>query len=199
MNAAWKLYLRLILRPLLHERLRTALTVLAVTLGVGVVIAIDLAGQAATGSFRSSLQTLSGRSDLMITAIGGLDESLLGKLVTLPYPLDFSPQIRDFAFLNGRGEAIPFIGLDLIGHGESEASLLESSAASSDHLAHMDENAVWVSKHLALPAGSKVKLLINDRLQDFTVDSVFDPGGSDGAGSNLIVADIGLAQQVAGN
>jgi putative ABC transport system permease protein len=196
-NAAWKLYIRLILRPLVHDRLRTALTALAVTLGVGVVIAIDLAGQAATGSFRSSLQTLSGRSDLVITATGGLDESLLGKLVTLPYPLDFSPRIRDFAFLNAKGEAIPFVGLDLIAHGENQASLLESTSASSDQVTHLDSNAVWVSKHLSLPVGSKVKLLINDRLHDFTVQGVFD-AGAEGAESNLIVADIGLAQESTG-
>ena len=37
------------------------LTVLAVALGVAVVVAIDLAGDAATGSFRASLETLTGQ------------------------------------------------------------------------------------------------------------------------------------------
>ena len=46
---------RLILRPLRVEKLRTLLTVLAVALGVGVVLAIELAGDAAAGSFRSSV------------------------------------------------------------------------------------------------------------------------------------------------
>ena len=57
---AARLFVRLIARPLRHEPLRTALTVLAVALGVGVVVAIDLAGQAAAGSFHSSLESLTG-------------------------------------------------------------------------------------------------------------------------------------------
>ena len=40
-----------ILRPLLGDPLRTGLTILAVSLGVAVVIAIELAGTAAAGSF----------------------------------------------------------------------------------------------------------------------------------------------------
>ena len=59
-----KLLRALILRPLVRDPLRTALTILAVALGVGVVVAIDLAGDAATGSFQSSLETLAGETDL---------------------------------------------------------------------------------------------------------------------------------------
>jgi len=40
-----------VLRPLRKDKLRSGLTSLSVTLGVAVVIAIDLAGDAATGSF----------------------------------------------------------------------------------------------------------------------------------------------------
>jgi len=75
---------RLLLRPLTLEPLRTALTIFAVALGVAVVIAIDLAGQAAAGSFHSSLESLTGKSDLVITATGGIDQKLLGTLVQQP-------------------------------------------------------------------------------------------------------------------
>ncbi len=47
-----KLLRTLILRPLRRDLLRTALSVLAVALGVATIVAIDLAGDAATGSFR---------------------------------------------------------------------------------------------------------------------------------------------------
>src|SRR4051812_41180261 len=108
------LFTRLILRPLRREPMRTSLTVLAVALGVAVVVAIDLAGDAAAGSFRSSLESLAGKSDLIITSTGGVKEELLGKLVQLPYPLVFKPRVESFAFVRGRGEAIPFLGVDLI-------------------------------------------------------------------------------------
>ena len=53
-----KLLRMLILRPLWRDPLRTALTAIAVALGVAVVVAIDLSGDAATGSFQASLETL---------------------------------------------------------------------------------------------------------------------------------------------
>src|SRR5438270_13246763 len=113
MTARLILLFRLIIVPLARERLRTGLTILAIALGVGVVIAIDLAGQAAAGSFHSSLESLTGKTDLTITAAGGLDEGILGRLVQLPYAFEFTPRIEDFASVNGKGEAIPFIGLDV--------------------------------------------------------------------------------------
>src|SRR6202789_4690448 len=78
------LFYRLILRPLFREPLRTALTVLAVALGVAVVLAIDLAGHAAAGSFRSSIETLMGDSDLEVTATGGFPDARVGTLTTRP-------------------------------------------------------------------------------------------------------------------
>src|SRR5579864_2184394 len=88
------LFYRLMLRPLVQEPVRMALTILAITLGVAVVLAIDLAGNAATGSFRSSMETLSGDSDLEIIATGGVPDSVVGT-----------------------GQTLPLIGLDLIATG----------------------------------------------------------------------------------
>ena len=67
-------FYRLMVRPLKQEPARNLLTIVAVGLGVAVVVAIHLAREAATGSFRSSLETLAGDADLEISAIGGLDE-----------------------------------------------------------------------------------------------------------------------------
>ncbi len=66
------LFFRLIVRPMLRERARTALILSAVALGVAVVLAIDLSGNAAAGSFRSSMETLAGDNDLEVTAAGGV-------------------------------------------------------------------------------------------------------------------------------
>src|SRR5216684_1502376 len=90
-------FYRLMVRPLLREPVRAGLTVLAVALGVAVVLAIELAGNAAAGSFRSSMETLAGDNDLEIVAAGGVPETVLATLVTEPYPLRISPRIEDFA------------------------------------------------------------------------------------------------------
>ena len=89
------IFYRLMVRPLFHEPVRLALTVLAVALGVAVVLAIDLAGNAAAGSFHSSMETLAGDNDLEIVSPGGVPEDVLGKLFTEPYPVaHFTPHGR---------------------------------------------------------------------------------------------------------
>jgi putative ABC transport system permease protein len=186
-NTRWILFLRLILRPMLSEPLRIALTVFAVALGVGLVVAIDLAADAAAGSFHSSIQSLTGKSDLLITATGGIEEAWLGRLVQLPLAFDFAPRIEDFASIDGKGEALPFLGLDLIGHHGDQG--FDSSLVA---------NPVWVGRRLGLHRGDQVHLLINDAMHTFTVAGVLRKRPGEIGEDNAIVADIGLAQKVTG-
>src|SRR5207245_3444160 len=115
------LFYRLMVRPLLREPARTLLTISAVALGVAVVLAIDLAGAAATGSFRSSMETLVGDSDLEVTAPGGVPEGLVGTLATLPYPMRVSPRIEDYAVIEDTKKSLSLIGLDLVAEASSHA------------------------------------------------------------------------------
>ena len=194
-----RLFSRLILRPLKREPVRTALTVFAVALGVAVVVAIDLAGQAAAGSFQSSVESLTGKTDLMLSSTGGIDEKLLAQLAQLPYPLDFIPRIEDFASIDGKGEALPFIGLDLIGHntGHNLAQFDEQHAEQAA-LLFSARNPIWVGARLKLQAGTVVHLLINDVLRSYTVAGVLKAQSGEIGGENVIVADVGLAQLVTG-
>src|ERR1700693_1917714 len=116
------LFSRLMLRPLLQEPVRAILTVLAVTLGVAVVLAIDLAGAAATGSFRASMETLAGENDLEIVASGGVPETVVGTIATLPYSIRISPRIEDSAVIRDTKQTIPLVGLDLVAEGSSDRS-----------------------------------------------------------------------------
>src|SRR3989475_10963136 len=111
------LFYRLMVRPLFHEPVRTSLTILAIGLGVAVVLAIDLAGDAATGSFRSSMETLAGDNDLEIATPGGVPENLVGTLTSLPYSIRISPRIEDYAVIAGTRKSLPLIGLDLVSEG----------------------------------------------------------------------------------
>ena len=162
------------------------------------VVAIDLAGGAAAGSFHSSLESLTGKADLEITAAGGLDERLLGELVQLPLPVTLRPRIEDWASINGKGEALPFIGLDLIANVtlEGPEAALEDAQYEVNALSH--GNPIWVGRRLGLNKGDRVRLLINDRIVDFTVHGVLKHSDASVSEENAIVADIGLAQQVTG-
>src|SRR5215470_9248433 len=90
---------RIVVRPQLAEPVRTALAVLAIALGVAVVLAMDLAGTAAAGSFRSSMETMAGDNDLEVVATGGVPETAVGALAALPYAMHVSPRIEDYAVI----------------------------------------------------------------------------------------------------
>jgi putative ABC transport system permease protein len=193
------LFYRLMLRPLLQEPVRAVLTILSVTLGVAVVLAIDLAGAAATGSFRASMETLAGDNDLEVVASGGVPEGVVGPLATLPYSIRVSPRIEDSTVILDTQQTIPLIGLDLIAEGSADrvaahagAALNESSRLTEDSLKYLREpDSAWVGASLGKRTGDRLRLLINDQVHEFTVRGVYpDSNGSESA----IVLDLAAAQ-----
>jgi len=194
----FSLFYRLICRPLWAEPARTALAALAIALGVAVVLAIDLAGNAATGSFHSSLETLAGDNDLEIVATGGVPERVVGALAAMPYALRISPRIDGYAVLTDTRQSVPLIGLDLVAN-VSELSTRPSGvdiANLQDSLKYLsDYDTVWLGESFKRGIGDRVPLLINDHLAEYTVRGVFpDSNGSAAA----IVMDIATAQRALG-
>src|SRR5271167_2885979 len=105
------LFYRLLVRPMFREPVRLTLIVFAVGIGVAVVLAIDLAGTAAAGSFRSYMETLAGDSDLEIIASGGVPDTVAGTLASLPYAIRSSPRIEDYAVVIDSKRTLPLVGL----------------------------------------------------------------------------------------
>lgn len=171
----WKLFRTLILRPLRHDLLRSTLTVIAVALGIAVVIAIDLAGDAAAGSFESSLVTVVGKTDLEIQANGGIDERWIGRLSGLPINARFAPVVEATVRIEPVGY-VTFYGIDVIAEAptarESQPSICEGAAA-----------AAFVTKRLAarLPALFEIRgrrfcnaKTINSQRADFVAADIAD-------------------------
>lgn len=171
--AALELFYRFILRPLRQERLRTALAMLAVALGVAAVLAIELAGQAAAGSFRSSLETLTGSANLEVTAAGGIPPEVFGRLATAPYALKLHPRIEDYGVIAGAVRpSVPIIGMDLFSEGALERT---SNAGESRTFSDLRlSESVWLGSGLGYKSGDRVRILINDTASDFTVRGVLD-------------------------
>jgi putative ABC transport system permease protein len=206
-----RLFVRLMIRPLFKEPVRTALTVLAIALGVGVVLGIELSGDAAAGSFHSSMETLSGKQDLEISAGGGIPETVLGTLSALPYPLSITARLEDFAVLVGTKQTLPLIGIDLIGElnnlttkpgTETSAGVISGCAQSKP--AALKENilaclgaakSIWVGASLQHRPGEHLALLINDQEANYLVQGVYpDSNGAESA----IIMDIAAAQRALG-
>ena len=200
MSARLKLFWRLMVKPLAEEPVRTALTVFAVALGVAVVLAMDLAGNAATGSFHSSLETLSGQQNFAVVATGGVPEELVGKLATLPYPWRIAARMEDYAVLADTKKTLPLIGLDLIAESQ-RPSFLASGLAPSNEKTPVNfsqplknliaPDSIWVGQSLGKQPGDSLQLFINDQAGNFVVRGTFpDASGNETA----IVMDIAAAQ-----
>ena len=194
------IFYRLMVRPLYREPVRLALTVFAVALGVAVVLAIDLAGNAAAGSFHSSMETLAGDNDLEIVAVGGVPESVFGMLSRQPYSLRLSPRIEDYAVVAETKQTLPLIGIDFIAEGSRYASQSAADTnggnqkdSAKEFLRHLEEpTSIWVGSSLKQRTGNTVSLLINDQSYLCIVRGVYpDSSGSESA----ILMDIAAAQR----
>ncbi len=190
--ASFALFYRLILRPMRREPVRTLLTLVAVALGVAVVLAIELAGQAAVGSFRASVETLTGDTELEVVAVGGVPEEIVGRLATLPFPLRVTPRLEEQARMPPSFRAVTVLGLDLVSHpstGPGDESLAQGQQP------RFDLGGAWVSGDLGLKTGDRLELLVASRRHTLEVRGTLPTGD---AASALVVLDIAEAQRVLG-
>ncbi len=194
------LFYRLMVRPLFRERVRTLLTILAIALGVAVVLAIDLAGGAAAGSFRRSMETLADENDLEVTASGGVPESVVGTLATLPDSIRVSPRIEDYAVIVDTKKSLPLIGLDLVAEGsayaqsESQISAESQKQSASERVFEYlgEADSIWVGSSVGYKSGDRIELLINDQVRHYAVRGAYpDSNGNESA----IVMDLAAAQR----
>jgi putative ABC transport system permease protein len=176
-KAVSRLLWTFIVRPLRRDLIRTVLTVVSVALGVAVVIAIELAGEAAVGSFRSSLETLLGKTDLQITANGGVDETWVGRLAVLPRNMRVAPIVETQAVIDGVG-AVPVYGIDALLQGNASAA--RDGVAVSSGLA----------RRLGIGGGARLPLQINDSRHMFEVATVVEAKDAE-----FVLMDIADAQK----
>src|SRR5262249_48932006 len=155
------------------------LTIVSVALGVAVVIAVELAGEAAVGSFRSSLETLLGKTDLQVTANGGVDETWIARLAGLPRHMRLAPVIGMHALIDGGG-AVLVCGIDVPAQGTAEGPAKSGLGVSSA-----------LARRLGIRAsGAPLILQINDSRQQYEVSTVVDAKDAEFA-----VMDIADAQK----
>ena len=190
------LFYRLILRPLLREPGRALAILFAIAIGDAAVVAIGLAGDAAAGSFHSSMETLAGKNDFEVTATGGVPEAFVARIAMLPYALRISARIEDHATVVATGQTVTLVGIDAIAEAnDGAAPLLDST--SIDGFRHInDPDAIWATRGLGKAVGDRIALQINDRVRDYFVRGLI-PDSSQ-TGTDAILMDIGTAQLATG-
>src|SRR5579863_3044396 len=185
-----KLFRQLILRPLRRDLTRTALTLLSIALGVAVVIAIELSGEAATGSFESSLTTLVGKVDYEITANGGVDETYMAKLAVLPVNARFSPVIEEPVVIVGQG-ATTLYGIDLFGAAPSRSRLSNSGEEAALNPEDLESSAIVsndLAERLHLNKGDRIELKGRDQAAIFTIRTIASNQNTEWIGIDIAAA-----------
>lgn len=191
------LFYRLILRPLFRQPGRALLILFAVALGVAAVVAIDLAGNAAAGSFHSSIETLAGKNDFEVTAAGGVPQAVVARLARLPYALEVSPRIEDRAMVADTRQSVPLIGIDMVGAANGANLPAIESPQINEGIRHInDPNAIWVTSGLAKAVGARLSLLIDDHTNIYIVRGILS--GSSEVSGDAVLMDIGAAQLATG-
>jgi putative ABC transport system permease protein len=203
---------RLMLRPLFRQPGRALVILFAVALGDAAVVAIHLAGDAAAGSFHSSMETLAGKDDFELTAAGGLPEALVARMDKLAYPLQVSPRIEDHATVLAAGQTsvkvapgtfpqtvpqtVPLIGVDVVAEANNAGTLV-GDATADQGLTHInDTDAVYVTRGLAQTVGARINLLINDHAHAYVVRGLIPESAQ--MGTEAVLMDIGAAQLATG-
>lgn len=181
---------------MIREPVRTLVTVVCVGVGVAVVVAIDLAGEASAGSFRSSMETLQGSASYEIRQVGGVPDAVFGRLSRLRAPLDFSARVEGYGADPASGERYPLIGVDVVAD-RGLQNALPGSVPDLEQL--VSSRLVWVSEPVGATPGDRIQLAVNETIQEFTVSSVLLDASTDGEPPGaVILMDIALAQQVLG-
>lgn len=198
----------LILRPLLREKTRTALTVLGIAVGVAVVVAIQLANQSALRAFRESVDAIAGRANYQIVADAGpLDERVLLNLRPLwSEGVRFAPVIDVEGLLEPAQHPVRILAVDLLSDlhfRDYRYARIETGAkheSLGDYFALFQSDAIIVpapfARERGLRIGSKTTINVLGRRASFVVRGILEAEGPATAfNGNIIVCDIATAQR----
>lgn len=196
-----------------QNRLRSAITLFAVALGVAIALAIDLANHTAVASFSTSVDIVSNHVNLQVLGIGnGFDERTLVRVQDIEGVAYAGPVIEDSIVIGARrgeplsGEILHVMGIDVLrplpGGGTGGAFRSGVSGAASDT---PDPN-VMVNAHGALISarllaahhlrvGATLEALSGDRVVHLKIAGAF-PEKLAGIDSSVVFVDIATAQEV---
>jgi putative ABC transport system permease protein len=198
MNAALR---HVFLASLARRRLATALSLVAIALGVALGLAVQLIHGAALDEFGRGMRLLAGTADLQ--AVGGregFDDALYLTLAQRPEVAHASPVLEVEARLPGREETLRLFGIDVFRAVHVQPALLPLPQDEDARLAvALAPDALFLApaaqSALALAPGDT--LAVQGGLGETTLRIAGGVPGA-GVGQPLAVMDIAAAQQVFG-
>ncbi len=194
-------------RHVKRHRLRTALTLGGIALGVAVIVAIAIVNRSLTTSFQSTIDRIAGKAVLQVAnGESGIAESLYPIIRDCPGVRDAAAAVEGFLPVVGRpGERLYVYGVDFLtdsamrDHQFAEAKFGFDQAL--DFIANADSIALTESfaNRLKLPLGARVTLLTSEGKRDFTVRALLKERGTAKVfGGNFALMDLPVAQRAFG-
>jgi putative ABC transport system permease protein len=200
----------LVLRPILREKTRTALTILGIAVGVAVVVAIELANQSALRAFRESVDAIAGRANYQIVPdVAPLDERVLLALRPLwSEGVRFAPVIDIEGLIEPSHQPIRLLAVDLFSDlhfRDYRYARIETGGGNAlgQSLALFRPDALIIPAPFArehgLRLGSRVTLNVLGRRKELVIRGILEARGPATAfNGNLAVCDIATAQRAFG-
>lgn len=196
----------LVLRPLVREKTRTALTLLGIAVGVAVVVAIQLANQSALRAFRESVDAVAGRANFQIVSEAvPLDEGLLIGLQPLwPQDVRFAPVIDAEGVIEPSQTPVRLLAVDLLSdlhfRDYRYARVVADDATPAVYLELFRHDSVVLPITFAqqhrLVIGDAITLNVNGNRRRMIVRGLLEAQGPAAAfNGSLVICDIAAAQK----
>jgi len=193
------------LRDLVRRPLHTGLMVLGVALGVGVVIAIDLANTSARRGFERSSEAVAGRATHhVLGGPSGLPQDVFRRIRLEAGVRRSTPVVEGYAVaLDLERQPLRVLGLDPLSDAPFRAQLGSGSFADPGFARLLvDPRATVVGASLArrygLRLGSPLRLQVQDRVETLRVHGIAHAAERDEAAAleGVVLLDVSAAQQL---
>ena len=132
-----------------HHPWRTAVALLAITLGVALAFSVQLINQSALGEFSSALRSIDGAPDFELRGqAGGFDEALYARVARHAGVAVASPivEVETYAYdRNGQRVALRVLGIDALVAGSVAPALLPHVQTGQIRFAALDPGAIFLN------------------------------------------------------
>ena len=200
MKAALLLARALVVGPAVRRPLRVVLPVLGVAVGVAAVAAIYHANRSVTLSFREAASSIAGRSDFVVTGVGGVPVTALPALSFLWKEGSIAPAVVGSAVIDdGSGEIAEILGIDP----GADQVVREMKLVGTQRPGLLRQDSVFVGEAFArrhrLSVGDRLGVIAGGVARSVTVAGLLElTGVARAAGGDLLATDIFTAQQLLG-
>ncbi|MGY3866969.1 ABC transporter permease [Aeromonas bivalvium] len=171
------------------------------TLGVTLVVAIELLNHSARTNFVAARSQLAGEANYRLAPQGGLDEQIYVRLARSQPDLNAMPELHAW-LKDEQGRSFQLLGMDLFNPGPLRR-LFGATADNGPDFSLTREDSVWLAapeaRRLDWQPGQSRTFVLGDEAKrplTLTLAGTFEPGAV--PMERLLVTDIGLAQSLLG-